>query len=138
MIHRHNFTSSKKINLVFSHTLQITLTSKDSAVDLTHYQTNAEWSIMSSSVSTSVVSAQSYLTFTFNLDRTPGYFVVNMLIPILILGLLNGLVFVLPADSGERGGVRHYCFPDLRRVLVSRVGQPPRRRPSRCRCFVIS
>ena len=110
MIHRYTCTLSKVIHLVFSYTLQIALTSRDSAVDLTHYQTNAEWSIMSSSVSTSVVSAQSYLTFTFNLDRTPGYFVVNMLIPILILGLLNGLVFVLPADSGERVGYAITAF----------------------------
>ena len=78
--------------------------SSESEVDLTHYMGNVEWNIESTSIESKSVSSSSYLKFKFTLARIPGYFLVNMVIPILILGLLNGLVFLLPPDSGERVG----------------------------------
>ena len=44
----------------------------------------------------------SSVTFTIILARKPQYVIINAILPILFLCLLNVLVFLLPAESGER------------------------------------
>ena len=44
----------------------------------------------------------SSVTYTIHLARKPQNVIINALLPILFLCLLNVLVFVLPAESGER------------------------------------
>jgi hypothetical protein len=84
--------------------------STESEIDLTHYMENVQWQVAETSIESKSVSSTSFLHFKINMKRRPGYFVVNMVIPILILGLLNGLVFLLPADSGERVGFAITAF----------------------------
>lgn len=74
------------------------------------YMENVEWALDDSSVSSVVIADISYIIFTLDLRRKPLYFLVNMIIPILILGLLNSLVFLLPADCGERVGYAITAF----------------------------
>jgi len=45
-----------------------------------------------------------FVRFQITIEREPLYFTFNVALPILLLGLLNGFVFVLPAESGERVG----------------------------------
>ena len=40
--------------------------------------------------------------YIFQLERKPQYVIINIILPISFLNLLNALVFVLPAESGER------------------------------------
>ena len=44
------------------------------------------------------------VTITYHLKRNPRYMIVNFLVPLFVLALLNPLVFLLPANSGERIG----------------------------------
>ena len=37
-----------------------------------------------------------------SIQRHPGYFVINLLFPTCAMSFLNILVFILPADSGEK------------------------------------
>ena len=39
--------------------------------------------------------------YIFQLQRKPQYVIINIILPILFLNLLNTLVFMLPAESGE-------------------------------------
>ncbi|XP_033741228.1 neuronal acetylcholine receptor subunit alpha-9-like [Pecten maximus] len=88
---------------------QIVLNSSNE-IDMSLYMENVEWSLETTSVMSTVIADVSYVVFTLNLARKPGYFLVNMIIPILIIGLLNGLVFLLPADCGERVGYAITAF----------------------------
>ena len=45
-----------------------------------------------------------YLTATFHIKRRASFYLVNLLLPISTMGVLNLLVFLLPANSGERVG----------------------------------
>ena len=45
-----------------------------------------------------------FVRFQITIEREPLYFTFNVALPILLLGLLNGFAFVLPAESGERVG----------------------------------
>ncbi|CAC5396121.1 unnamed protein product [Mytilus coruscus] len=72
-------------------------------VDIVNYYTypNSEWTI------TSVVTASyddnfSEVNFAVNLSRKPIFFVTNLVFPIMIITVVNGLSFVVPIESGER------------------------------------
>ena len=46
--------------------------------------------------------ADSTVTFTLNLRRKPLYYVMNLILPVVLLGVISLLVFVIPADAGEK------------------------------------
>ncbi|CAC5396117.1 unnamed protein product [Mytilus coruscus] len=62
---------------------------------------NSEWTI------TSVVTASCYdifseVNFAVILSRKPVFFVTNLVFPIMIITVVNGLSFFVPIESGER------------------------------------
>ena len=63
---------------------------------------NGIWSLLETNVEINPSPVTVEVSFSFRLQRKPGHVVVTVLLPILLLSLLNVLVFVLPADSGER------------------------------------
>jgi hypothetical protein len=73
------------------------------------------------------------------MKRRPGYFLVNMVIPIVILGLLNGLVFLLPADSGERVGYAVTAFLTFA-VFLTMVSEnlPKASQPMSLLCYFLT
>lgn len=84
--------------------LEVTLSPNVTTVDRTHYSENVEWTFVSSSITSSIENNASYLTITIDLKRNPGYFFVNLIMPITVVALLNILVFLLPSECGERVG----------------------------------
>ncbi|XP_061172783.1 neuronal acetylcholine receptor subunit alpha-6-like [Saccostrea echinata] len=44
------------------------------------------------------------MVIQLTLTRMPTFYLINMILPIIVIGLLNILVFLLPAESGERVG----------------------------------
>ncbi|GFO45013.1 fatty acid-binding-like protein 5 [Plakobranchus ocellatus] len=76
---------------------------------LDQYSENGEWELLSSEVAIHVfVSGISppvhYIRLSMIIRRRPRFFLLNLLFPTLALSFLNILVFVLPADSGEKVG----------------------------------
>ena len=63
---------------------------------------HGSWTVVNTSAKIDDSSFVSKATFTFRLKRKPQYVIVNVVLPILLLCLLNVLVFILPAESGER------------------------------------
>lgn len=72
-------------------------------VDTTFYNKNAQWDLKRATLSPlNNGGRNSLMKVQLTLQRLSLYFVINMLVPVLLLSVLNPLVFVLPVDSGER------------------------------------
>lgn len=108
-------------------------------IDLTYYQTNVEWDLAATTVDQETFNSAAYLTYTLTMKRRPGYFLINMVIPIVILGLLNGLVFLLPADSGERVGYAVTAFLTFA-VFLTMVSEnlPQASQPMSLLCYFLT
>ena len=64
---------------------------------------NSVWGIKSTSAKTSPANfGDSTVTFTLQLHRKPLYYVMNLILPVVLLGVISLLVFVIPADAGEK------------------------------------
>ena len=59
---------------------------------------------MESKTDTFRISGGDNILFSFSLKRKPKFTVVNVILPIIFMAAINILVFVLPAESGERVG----------------------------------
>lgn len=77
---------------------------------LCDYTPNAVWALVETKAETYIKNDQYYIKFTFTIERQPLFFVINVIFPILLLGFLNGFVFLLPVESGERVGFCITCF----------------------------
>ncbi|XP_045190997.2 acetylcholine receptor subunit alpha-like [Mercenaria mercenaria] len=74
------------------------------------YEENANWYLSSVSTKDSSTASTSGLSFTINIKRKPIYYLLNFMIPIVLLSVLNNFVFVLPCDSGEKTGYAIVLF----------------------------
>lgn len=83
---------------------EMNLYSRDEVIDLSLFTQNEQWSLGESKVSNSSTGGLSFLTFSVTLERQPTWFLLNMVLPIILIGLLTGLVFLMPVDDGERVG----------------------------------
>ena len=82
---------------------EISFIAMDDKVDTSLFSENGAWELMDTHVSAGVANQNfQYLIATFHIKRRASFYLVNMLLPISIMGVLNLLVFFLPAESGER------------------------------------
>lgn len=80
---------------------EVTLTSSDTVIDTTDYSANEIWNNDETSVLTYTDNGKAYVTFTIKLSRQPLYFLVNIVLPILLLGIMNTFVFLLPIGESR-------------------------------------
>ena len=69
------------------------------------YTTNGEWDIVSKTITSQRFTwreSAANVDMTLVLKRRPHFVVTNLIVPMATLSLLMSLVFVLPADGGER------------------------------------
>ena len=87
------------------------------------YKENSVWKVLSTDcvVDNEDSNDESDIIFTFNLQRKPFYYIMNIIVPIVFLGFLNGIVFVIPAESGEKMGYSITVFLSLA-VFLSIIG----------------
>ena len=93
--------SSKYINLSISQ------------IDTSVYMENNEWILQSTSAQIIYLGSTPYAKYTIILERRYTFYILNLFSPVLILAFLNAMVFVLPADSGERVGYAITCLLSL-------------------------
>ncbi|KAK3095160.1 hypothetical protein FSP39_010894 [Pinctada imbricata] len=101
--------------IVWTHTLEEIAIEK-SKHGITYddeFQENSVWDIEEITHEVSKETRESRITFTFKLKRKPLFYVINFILPIIFLGLLNGLVFVIPCESGEKTGYSVTVFLSL-------------------------
>jgi hypothetical protein len=53
--------------------------------------------------------------FTLSLKRKYSYYLMNMILPVIVLALMAPFVFILPVESGEKMG---YCLTILLSLSV--------------------
>ncbi|ESO92734.1 hypothetical protein LOTGIDRAFT_96296, partial [Lottia gigantea] len=61
-----------------------------------------QWDILSHGYILGERSNIALLTFAFVIERRPSYYVSYVMLPIMATSLLNPVVFLIPADSGEK------------------------------------
>ena len=71
-------------------------------VDTDDMTEHGSWTVLKTQANTSNEKFSSKGDFIIWFERKPQYVIVNIILPILFLCLLNVLVFILPAESGER------------------------------------
>ena len=81
---------------------EVTLISTSDNIDTTMLVEHGTWNVIKTTARADDLNSASKVTFTFVLERKSQYVIVNIVLPILFLCILNVLVFVLPAESGER------------------------------------
>ena len=82
-------------------------------VNLNFFEENNVWILKSATSESATISVQPYIKVTLTLERRYVFFILNLFSPVLILAFLNTLVFILPADSGERIGFAITCLLSL-------------------------
>ncbi|XP_070574562.1 neuronal acetylcholine receptor subunit beta-3-like [Ptychodera flava] len=78
-----------------------------SHVDTVNYMENSEWELLSTSMETEIFSEDSDDQYSIVdcilvLKRRPLYYVINMVLPGVVLAVLSILVLLLPPESGEK------------------------------------
>ncbi|XP_046583793.1 neuronal acetylcholine receptor subunit alpha-10-like [Haliotis rubra] len=90
------------------HGLQLNLTNRASAGDMSSFKVNSEWDLISVPVERHVVyygccpDPYPDVTFYVNLRRKPFFYVVNLLFPCILITAVGLLGFMLPPDAGEK------------------------------------
>lgn len=84
------------------------VTNRTSEVDLTNYVPNGEWELLEARLIRNVVFYSCCpepfpdLTVTLKIRRKILYYMVNVVLPCMMMSVLTLLVFCLPPESGEK------------------------------------
>lgn len=84
------------------------VTNRTSEVDLTNYVPNGEWELLEARLIRNVVFYSCCpepfpdLTVTLKIRRKILYYMVNVVLPCVMMSVLTLLVFCLPPESGEK------------------------------------
>ncbi|WAR01487.1 ACHA6-like protein [Mya arenaria] len=75
----------------------------ENEVLLNFFTENGEWALDKTETATGLIADTfPFFAVVLKLRRRPTFVIVNVILPILFMGLLNVLVFYLPPNSGER------------------------------------
>ncbi|XP_021374466.1 neuronal acetylcholine receptor subunit beta-4-like [Mizuhopecten yessoensis] len=83
---------------------------QESSIRTDEFAGSEEWNITETAVNMKVVKTQAFLLYRITLSRKPTFFMINIVLPIFLLAILNTLVFLLPAETGERIGYAIAAF----------------------------
>lgn len=81
---------------------EVDIASTSHGIEFYEYEENSVWSIITTDAVLKTLSSESEVSFTITLQRKPRYYVINIILPIVCLGFMGVLAFVVPADAGEK------------------------------------
>ncbi|XP_033108362.1 neuronal acetylcholine receptor subunit alpha-2-like isoform X3 [Anneissia japonica] len=87
---------------------QVDLRSINNSADLSSFEDNGEWNIINVPVKRESVKYKccpdnfTILTYSFFLSRKSDFYVINLILPYVLISLLSIMVFYLPPESGEK------------------------------------
>ena len=84
---------------------EVELEDHSKAINLTYYAGNSQWEFVNSTFFRGHIAGRKFMTYEFELKRRSQLFVVYLISPVLLLGAINNLVYVMPVSSGERMSV---------------------------------
>ena len=89
---------------------ELQLGDRSGGLDLSFYTVNSQWKFLHSSLTVSTFENRRMLDYQFELKRRSELFLVYIIAPVFMLGVLNNLVFAMPVTSGERTSVAITAF----------------------------
>lgn len=99
---------------LFSDYDYINLDANLSLLFLNHYEQNEQWEVTNTALYLHTVNSErpeyNLLNFDIHIKRKPGYVILSVLLPVVLLSVLNIFCFVLPVDSGEKMGTSMAIF----------------------------
>ncbi|XP_061179321.1 neuronal acetylcholine receptor subunit alpha-7-like [Saccostrea echinata] len=104
---------------------EINLTVSADKVGFYEFVENSVWEVTSTDATYDVSAYETDVHFIINLRRKPLYYVMNLILPIIFLGVLNLLVFIIPADAGEKMGYAVTIFLTFAVFLTMVSGELP-------------
>ncbi|VDH90078.1 Hypothetical predicted protein [Mytilus galloprovincialis] len=90
------------VNIDSFHGINILTTESDVGIVNDYTYPNSEWTISSFVTNNWENESFSEVNFAVILSRKPIFFVTNLVFPIMIITVVNGLSFFVPIESGER------------------------------------
>lgn len=84
--------------------LEVNLTVDDNMIGFFDFVSNSVWEVTSVDAWDDITNMETDVTFSIYLRRKPYYFIISLIIPVIFLGILNPVVFIIPADAGEKMG----------------------------------
>ncbi|KAH9488936.1 Neuronal acetylcholine receptor subunit beta-4 [Bulinus truncatus] len=97
--------SIKMMAMTFTNSEMRFITSATGNVSTNSYTNNGEWDLTTADIHLPKNFTETEfpeLHITFHLKRRPFFLLLNVILPAIILSFLNIMVFVIPADSGEK------------------------------------
>lgn len=92
---------------------------------LNDYLPNSQWDIKSTSAS-ETDTFESSVTFSVTMRRKPLFYVLNVILPVILLTILNCFTFMLPVVSGERASYGITVFLSLAVFLTIVASELPK------------
>lgn len=92
--------------------LELDVTSKSNIADISAVVENAEWEIVESPIARHEIiygcCPEPYpdITIYINLRRKPTHYIINIIIPSILITCVAVLGFILPVDAGEKIGLQ--------------------------------
>ncbi|KAK3590159.1 hypothetical protein CHS0354_041213 [Potamilus streckersoni] len=106
-------TCSLKFTAWSYYKTEVQLTEGSNGVMLNEYEENSAWIVVGSNVDTLQQSSDATVVFTMKIERKPLFFLLNVIVPVIMLSIMNACVFVLPAKSGEKASFSVTVFLSL-------------------------
>lgn len=100
----------KIIYYIADETIDTVELNHDSEVPLTEINENSAWKLLGVSRKKVVQSNNYYIEIEFHLSRRPNYATFTLVVPLLMLASLNMCIFLVPIESGEKGGLAITVF----------------------------
>ncbi|XP_060064270.1 neuronal acetylcholine receptor subunit alpha-3-like [Ylistrum balloti] len=109
----------------YSDDSKVNITTTSSKINIMYYEESEEWELLDTSVELDT-RLEALLEFSINLfrvkiKRRSAFFMMNIVLPVLLMSFLNQLCFVLPLESGEKIGMCMAIFLTFA-VFLSLVG----------------
>ena len=92
---------------------------------LAEYSSNAEWDIEYTTALETKSHKESSVTFTIIMKRKPIFYIINIIIPVILLSVLDIFTFALPVTTGERASYAITVFLSLAVFLTIVAQQLP-------------
>ncbi|XP_052778457.1 neuronal acetylcholine receptor subunit beta-3-like [Mya arenaria] len=91
---------------------EVLLQANRNELDRTHYSDNTQWDLYQTNVTSLIYGNEipSALLIMLKLKRRDQFYVIYIIIPLVVLGLINHIVFAMPVASGERMSVAITTF----------------------------
>nr|XP_011421201.2 acetylcholine receptor subunit beta-type lev-1 [Crassostrea gigas] len=105
---------------------EVNFTFNDPQIGFYEFVPNHVWHLESYDAETDYTNSQTDLKFTLHLKRKTKYFIANLILPIILVGVLNTFVFMIPADAGEKMGFSVTIFLTFAVFLTIVSGELPK------------